>query len=163
AAAGKHLLVEKPMALTLDEAQAMIDASRAAGVKLIVGHSHSFDAPIAAARKIIASGEFGRLKMITALKFTDFLHRPRGAEELDTALGGGVVFNQAAHQVDILRLLAGGLAESVVAQTGIWDPSRPTEGAYNAMIRFAGNVAATITYSGYAHFDSDEFLDWTSE
>jgi phthalate 4,5-cis-dihydrodiol dehydrogenase len=162
-AAGKHVLVEKPMAVSLDEAQAMVDSARHAHVKLVVGHSHSFDAPIAATRKIIASGEFGALKMITALNFTDFLYRPRRPEELDTSAGGGVVFNQAAHQVDIVRLLAGGLAESVVAQTGIWDGSRATEGAYTAMIRFPGDVAATLTYSGYAHFDSDEFLDWISE
>src|ERR1700761_435604 len=162
-AAGKHVLVEKPMAVSLDEAQAMVDATRKAGVKLIVGHSHSFDAPITETRKIIASGEFGALKMITALNFTDFLYRPRRPEELDTSAGGGVVFNQAAHQIDIVRLLAGGLAERVVAQTGVWDASRATEGAYTAMIRFPDDVVATITYSGYAHFDSDEFLDWTSE
>jgi phthalate 4,5-cis-dihydrodiol dehydrogenase len=163
AAAGKHVLVEKPMAVSLDEAQTMVDAAREAHVKLIVGHSHSFDAPIVETRKIIASGEFGRLKMITALNFTDFLYRPRRPEELDTSAGGGVVFNQAAHQIDIVRLLAGGLAESVIAQTGVWDTSRATEGAYTAMIRFPDEVVATITYSGYAHFDSDEFLDWTSE
>ena len=46
--------------------------------------------------------------MITALNYTDFLYRPRRPEELDTAQGGGAVFNQAAHQVDIVRLLGGG-------------------------------------------------------
>ncbi|HEX4194698.1 MAG TPA: Gfo/Idh/MocA family oxidoreductase, partial [Stellaceae bacterium] len=163
ARAGKHVLVEKPMALTLAEAEAMVAAARQAGVTLIVGHSHSFDAPIAAARAIIASGEFGAVKMITALNFTDFLYRPRRAEELDTASGGGVIFNQAMHQVDIVRLLAGGLAESVRAQTGIWDAARPTEGAYTALLRFAGDIAATITYSGYAHYDSDALLGWIGE
>lgn len=163
AAAGKHILVEKPMALSLDEAEAMIEAAAKARVALVVGHSHSFDAPIAATRRIIASGEFGPLKMVTALNFTDFLYRPRRPEELDTARGGGAVFNQAPHQVDIARLLAGGLAESVVAQTGVWDRARPTEGAFSALLRFAGNVGATLVYSGYAHFDSDEFVDWMSE
>src|SRR5579871_5290554 len=43
---GKHVLVEKPMALSLDECRAMIEAARRAGVSLIVGHSHSFDLPI---------------------------------------------------------------------------------------------------------------------
>ncbi len=163
AKAGKHVLVEKPMALTLAEAEAMVTAARAAGVKLLVGHSHSFDTPIAATRAIIDSGEFGAVKMITALNFTDFLYRPRRAEELDTALGGGVIFNQALHQIDIVRLLAGGLPESVVAQTGIWDASRPTEGAYTALLRFAGDVAASLTYSGYAYFDSDALLGWIDE
>ena len=163
ARAGKHVLVEKPMALTMAEAEAMVAAARQAGVKLLVGHSHSLDPPIAAARAMIESGEFGRVKMITALNFTDFLYRPRRAEELDTAAGGGVIFNQAMHQVDIVRLLAGGLAESVSAQTGIWDAARPTEGAYTALLRFAGDIAASITYSGYAHFDSDALLGWIGE
>ncbi|MGH7073410.1 MAG: Gfo/Idh/MocA family protein [Stellaceae bacterium] len=163
AEAGKHILVEKPMTLQLEEAEAMIDSAAKAGVVLLVGHSHSFDAPIATTRKIIASGEFGPLKMISTLNFTDFLYRPRRPEELDTAQGGGVVFNQAAHQVDIARFLAGGHTESVVANTSIWDESRPTEGAYNAVLRFAGDTSATLVYSGYAHLDSDELLDWISE
>jgi phthalate 4,5-cis-dihydrodiol dehydrogenase len=163
AAARKHILVEKPMALNLAEARAMIAATKKAAVKLIVGHSHSFDAPIGMTHRIIESGEFGELKMIAALNFTDFLIRPRRPEELNTAEGGGVVFNQAAHQVDIVRLLAGGLAETVVAQTGIWDSARPTEGAYSAMIRFPGEVVANLVYSAYAHFDSDELADWVSE
>ena len=162
-AAGKHALVEKPMALTLDECRAMVDAARAAGRHLIVGHSHSFDAPIQRTRELIASGAYGRLRMITALNFTDFLYRPRRPEELDTTRGGGAVYNQAAHHVDIARLLAGGRAKSVRAQTGAWDPARPTEGAYSALIAFEDGAFATITYSGYAHFDSDEFTGWIGE
>lgn len=163
ARAGKHILVEKPMALTIDDADAMIAAARNAGTKLLVGHNHSFDAPIAATRALIESGEFGAAKLITALNFTDFLYRPRRAAELDTAQGGGAIFNQALHQIDIVRLLAGGVIESVSAQTGIWDRSRPTEGAYSAWLRFADNVAASLTYSGYAHFDSDALLGWIDE
>ena len=156
AARGKHVLVEKPMAVSLGEAQSMIDAARAAGVHLVVGHSHSFDAPVLRARAIVESGELGRVRMITALDFTDFLYRPRRADELDTAAGGGVVFSQAAHQVDIVRLLAGGLARSVRAFTGAWDASRPTEGAYSALLAFEDGAFASMSYSGYGHFDSDE-------
>jgi phthalate 4,5-cis-dihydrodiol dehydrogenase len=161
--AGKHALIEKPMALTLDECRTMIDAARAARKQLIVGHSHSFDAPIGLTRKLIESGAYGRLKMITALNFTDFLYRPRRPEELDTSRGGGVIYNQAAHHVDIVRLLGGGRLKSVRAQTGTWDGSRPTEGAYSALLTFEEGAFATITYSGYAHFDSDEFTGWIGE
>jgi len=161
--AGKHALVEKPMALTLDECRAMIEAARAAGKHLIVGHSHSFDAPIARTRELIASGRYGRLRMITALNFTDFLYRPRRPEELDTSRGGGAVYNQAAHHVDTVRLLGGGRLKSVRAQTGAWDAARRTEGAYSALLTFEDGAFATITYSGYAHFDSDEFTGWIGE
>ena len=163
AAAGKHVLVEKPMALTLAECDAMIAACRAAGVHLIVGHSHSFDAPYLEARRLIASGGCGQVRMIQALNYTDFLYRPRRPEELRSELGGGVVFSQAAHQVDVVRLLAGAPVERVRAITGSWDPRRPTEGAYCALLWFAGGAFASLTYSGYGHFDSDEWCGGIGE
>jgi phthalate 4,5-cis-dihydrodiol dehydrogenase len=163
AAHKKHVLVEKPMALSLEECEAMIAAARDGGVQLIVGHSHSFDAPILHARKLLDSGRFGKVRMIHALNYTDFLYRPRRPEELDTRRGGGVVFNQAAHQVDIVRLLAASPVSSVNAATGAWDAARPTEGAYSCQLRFRDGAFATLVYSGYAHFDSDEFAGWIGE
>jgi len=160
---GKHTLVEKPMAVTLDECATMIDATRRAGVQIVVGHSHSFDAPYLRAHEHIAAGTYGAVQMIHAFNYTDFLYRPRRPEELDTAKGGGVVFSQGAHQVDIVRLLGGGRARSVRARTGAWDRARPTEGAYSAMLTFEGDAFATMTYSGYAHFDSDELGGWIGE
>lgn len=163
AAHGKHLLVEKPIALTLADARSMIDAARSAGVHLIVGHSHSFDAPILRTRALIDSGAFGAVRMIQAMNYTDFLYRPRRPEELDTAQGGGALFNQAPHQVDLVRLIGGGRVKSVRAQTGAWDPARPTEGAYSALLSFDTGAFASLTYSGYGHFDSDEFEGWIGE
>lgn len=163
ASRGKHVLVEKPMALTLEECRAMAEAARSAGVQLVVGHSHSFDAPIQRTRELIAGGEFGRLRMISALNYTDFLYRPRRPEELDASQGGGAVLNQAAHHVDIVRFLAGGVVRSVRATTGAWDPARPVEGAYAALLTLADGAFATISYSGYAHFDSDELCGWIGE
>jgi phthalate 4,5-cis-dihydrodiol dehydrogenase len=160
---GKHVLVEKPMALALEDCRSMIDAARKAGVQLIVGHSHSFDLPILKTRELVRSGAYGALRMITALDFTDFLYRPRRPEELATESGGGAVFNQAAHQVDIVRLLAGGKVSNVRAFTGNWDRARPTEGAYSCLLGFDHGVFATLTYSGYAHFDSDEFMGGIGE
>ena len=160
---GKHLLVEKPMALTLEDCRSMIDAAREARVALVVGHSHSFDRPILQARKIIEQGLVGKVRMITAFNFTDFLYRPRRPEELATELGGGVVFNQAAHHVDVVRLLGGGRVKSVRAATGAWDAARHTEGAYSCLLSFEDGAFATMVYSGYAHFDSDEFNGWIGE
>jgi phthalate 4,5-cis-dihydrodiol dehydrogenase len=163
AAHGKHVLVEKPMALTTDDCLEMIAAAKQAGIKLLVGHSHSFDLPYLRASEMIRTGDYGRVCMINALNFTDFMYRPRRPEELDTKAGGCVVFSQAAHQVDIVRLLAGAKATSVRALTGRWDPRRPTEGAYNAQINFDNGCFASLTYSGYAHFDTDEFNGWSGE
>lgn len=160
---GKHVLLEKPMALSLGECDAMVNECRHAGVHLVVGHCHSFDAPYLRAREIVQGGSVGAVRMIQALNYTDFLYRPRRPEELDTARGGGVVFSQAAHQVDVVRLLAGSAVTRVRAATGAWDPERPTEGAYAALLWFANGAFATLTYSGYGHFDSDEWTGWTGE
>lgn len=163
AAHGKHVLVEKPMALSLAECDDMIGACHDAGVYLIVGHCHSFDTPYLRTRELIASGEFGAVKMIHALNYTDYLFRPRRAEELLTSEGGGAVFSQAAHQVDVARLLAGSRPTHIRAAVGNWDPARPTEGAYSAMLWFENGAYASLSYNGYAHFDSDEWTDWTGE
>lgn len=160
---GRHVLVEKPIALTLDDAAKMIEAARSARVQLIVGHSHSFDAPILRTRALIEGGAFGRVRMISALNYTDFLYRLRRPEELDTGHGGGALFNQAPHQVDIVRLLGGGRVHSVRAMTGAWDATRPTEGAYAAILNFADGAFASLVYGGYGHFDSDEFQGWIGE
>jgi len=160
---GKHVLVEKPMALTLAECERMIAAAEYARVRLIVGHSHSFDRPILRAREIIEAGDLGRVRMISAQYFTDFMYRPRRPEELVSERGGGVVFSQAAHQVDIVRLLAGGVVSRVRAVTGAWDGSRPSEGAYAALLTFDDGAFASLVYSGYAHFDGDEFCGGLGE
>ncbi|HYF17161.1 MAG TPA: Gfo/Idh/MocA family oxidoreductase, partial [Ramlibacter sp.] len=163
AAHGKHVLLEKPMALTLPECDDMIRQCRDAGVRLIVGHCHSFDAPYLQARALIQGGTLGQVRMIHAINYTDFIYRPRRPEELRTEEGGGVVFSQAAHQVDVVRLLAGSEVVRVRAATGAWDPERRTEGAYAAMLWFANGAFASLTYSGYGHFDSDEWCGWFGE
>jgi phthalate 4,5-cis-dihydrodiol dehydrogenase len=160
---GKHVLVEKPMALTLEDCRLMIDAVKLAGVQLVVGHSHSFDLPVQRTSELISGGNFGDLRMITAVNFTDFLYRPRRPEELRSAAGGGALFNQAPHHVDVARFLARSPVRSVRAITGAWDVSRPTEGAYACLLGFANGALASLTYSGYAHFDSDELMGWVAE
>jgi len=160
---GKHLLIEKPMGLTLDECANIIEAADRASVQVIVGHSHSFDAPIMRLRALVDGGDFGSVRMINAINYTDYLYRPRRPEELDTLQGGGAVFNQAAHQVDIVRLIGGGRVASVRAVAGAWDANRATEGAYAAILTFEGGAFASLTYNGFGHFDSDEFQGWIGE
>ena len=95
--------------------------------------------------------------MINSFNYTNFLYRPRRPEELDTSKGGGILFNQVPHQIDTARLLAGGLVRSVRAQVSVLDPARPTEGQCAALLQFEGGAAAALVYSGYDHFDSDEW------
>ncbi len=155
-AAGKHVLVEKPMATSIADARRMIEAADRAGKALLVGHSHSYDAPIAAMRALVESGTLGAPRMANTWCFTDWVYRPRRPEELDIAKGGGVTFRQGAHQLDILRLLCGGRARSVRAKTFDLDPRRSTAGAHIAFVDFADGAAATAVYSGYGHLAGAE-------
>ena len=106
---GKHVVLEKPMALTLEDAEEMINSAERNGVQLVVGHSHSFELPIRGIREIVRSGQLGDLRMIHNWYFTDWIYRLRNPEELDTKLGGGITFRQGSHQFDIIRMIGGGL------------------------------------------------------
>ncbi len=160
---GKHVILEKPMALTLQECDAIIAAAERNKVQLIVGHTHAYDPAIRVMRMLIASGAMGKLGMINCFNYTNFLYRPRRPEELDTALGGGILFNQLPHQIDVARLLGGGLVRSVRAQASVLDPTRPTEGGCIAFLQFENGAAASLVYSGYDYFDSDEWHFWINE
>jgi phthalate 4,5-cis-dihydrodiol dehydrogenase len=163
AKARKHVLVEKPMATGIADCRAMVDAANAADVVLVVGPSHGFDPPVQRAADLISAGTYGRIRLVNALNFTDFVYRPRRPEELDPTRGGGVIYSQGAHQFDVVRRLVGQPITEITAIAGNWDPARPGAGSYTALMRFSGDAAATLTYSGYAHYDSDELMGWVSE
>ena len=150
----KHVLVEKPMSLTLEDADAMIQAAERNGVHLAVNVKHSFEPRIQKVRELVRSGELGQLRMIHYTYFSDWLYRPRTLEELNPALGGGVTWRQGPHQFDIVRTIGGGLVRSVRAMTGQWDETRPVVGCHAAFLEFEDGVAATAIYSGYDHFNS---------
>jgi phthalate 4,5-cis-dihydrodiol dehydrogenase len=152
----KHVIVEKPMAVTLEESTMLIEAAEKKGVELIVGHSHSFEPPIRKIREIVKSGELGAVKMINNWYFNDWIYRPRTPDELDTKLGGGITYRQGSHQFDIIRYIGGGMLRSVRAMTGRWDENRPTEGAHACFLEFENGTVATAVYNGYDHFHSTE-------
>lgn len=152
--AGKHVLVEKPMAANLADAKSMVDAAVSAGTTFLVGHSHSYDLPIQAMRALITGGTLGRVRMVNTWCYTDWIYRPRRPDELVTGLGGGVTYRQGSHQFDIIRLLCGGKVTSVKARTFDMDPARCAIGAHTVFMDFEDGAAATAIYNGYGGFSS---------
>jgi phthalate 4,5-cis-dihydrodiol dehydrogenase len=159
---GKHVLVEKPLALTMEECDAVVAAQDRTGLNVIVGHTHAFDPNIRAMYQLVASGELGRLGMIMAFNYNDFLLRPHRVDEFADSARGGIAFNQIAHLIEIVRLLGGNI-RSVRAHMGALDGARRAPGHCTAFLALDNNVAATVTYSGYDFFDSDEFHHWIAE
>jgi phthalate 4,5-cis-dihydrodiol dehydrogenase len=152
----KHIIVSKPMAVTQEECDAMSAAAERNGVKFVCGHTQSLLTPILKMAEVVWSGEFGRLGMLHTWHYTDWIYRPRRPYELDVNVGGGVVYRQSPHQIDILRLICGEKVKSVRATVMNLDPKRDAPGAYTVFLQFEDGTPATIVYSGYGHFSANE-------
>jgi predicted dehydrogenase len=160
AAAGKHVICEKPMAVTIEQCNAIVEAVERSGVKYVQGHSKAYEVAIREAGKIIRSGELGRLIHLHTWNFNDWLIRALMPNEVDTEQGAGVVFRQGPHQIDIVRYLGGGRVRSVRAVTGRHAPNFPRcEGNFTALLEFESGAAATLVFDGYGYFDIAE-LTW---
>ena len=115
---GKHIVVEKPMALTLGDADAMIQACDQAGVKLFVVKQNRFNVPVVKLREALEQGRFGKLILGTVrvrwCRTQSYYDQAswRGTWAMD----GGVLTNQASHHVDLLEWMMGDV-ESVFARS----------------------------------------------
>ena len=115
---GKHVVVEKPMALTLDDADAMINACDRAGVKLFVVKQNRFNVPVVKLREALEAGRFGKLVLGTVrVRWCRTQAYYEQASWRGTwAMDGGVLTNQASHHVDMLEWMLGDV-ESVFAKS----------------------------------------------
>jgi UDP-N-acetyl-2-amino-2-deoxyglucuronate dehydrogenase len=146
ARAGKHVLVEKPMALTLADADAMIVAAREAGVRLGVTFQRRTEPAYTSLRNALQAGELGRVVLaIVALPYVRtqayYDDAPwRGTWDQD---GGGVLMNQGIHLVDLLVWLLGDV-EEVEARVATAAHRIEVEDVVAANMRFASGALGTI-------------------
>lgn len=143
---GKHIVVEKPMALTLADADRMIAACRDSGVQLFVVKQNRFNVPVVRLRQEYETGRFGRLIMGTVRvrwardqKYYD-QDSWRGTWHLD----GGAFTNQASHHIDLLQWMMGGEVESVFAKSGTYLVNTETEDTGVALLKFKNGALGMI-------------------
>jgi phthalate 4,5-cis-dihydrodiol dehydrogenase len=160
--AGKHVIVEKPMACSMAEADQMVATSEREGVTLLAGHTRSLSIWNRAMRRIALSGALGPLRAIHLWAYTDWMVRPRTPDELDPEQGGGIVFRQGPHQIDTIRVLGGGMLRSVRGMTGRWMESRPVPGYFTAYLEFEDGTPATIMHNGYGYFLMSTLYPWST-
>lgn len=158
---GKHVAVEKPMAVTLEQADEMIAAAKENGVKLLAAHTSSYQTPVRAMRRIALSGEMGAPRAISICSYTDWMLRPRTEEELAPEAGLGLIHRQSPHQIDVVRLLGGGRLRSIRGTTARWMKERPVPGFYTAYLEFEDGMPATILHNGYGYFMTTELYPWS--
>jgi UDP-N-acetyl-2-amino-2-deoxyglucuronate dehydrogenase len=152
AGAGKHVVTEKPMAISLADADALVQACDAAGVHLFVVKQNRLNPPVQLLRRAVEKGRFGRIYVAnTTVRWT----RPqeyydaapwRGTWEFD----GGAIMNQASHYVDLMQWLVGPV-ESVVAKTATLARRIETEDTGIAVIRFRSGALGVIEVTVLTH------------
>lgn len=142
---GKHIIVEKPMALSTSDADRMIECAKANNVKLCVSHQNRFNAPIKKLRAAIEGERFGKLiNGMANIRWTRdmgyYTQAPwRGTYELD----GGTLMNQCIHDIDLLQWMMGEV-ESVYAQTGTFMRDIEAEDFGAIMIRFKNGAIGIV-------------------
>lgn len=156
AAAGKHVLLEKPIDATLDRAVATVEAFERAGSKLAIVFQHRFRLGALALAELIAAGRLGRLVSASAAvrwwRGPDYFAQPgRGMKARD---GGGVLMTQAIHTLDLFLSLVGPVAALSAFHANSGLRAIDTEDVAVAALRFAngaiGTIDATSTaYPGY--------------
>ena len=142
---GKHLVVEKPMALTLSDADKMIRACDLNGIKLFIVQQNRFNVPVVKLRKALDAGRFGKLVLGTVrvrwCRTQDYYNQSpwRGTWALD----GGVLTNQASHHVDMLEWMMGDVL-SVFAMSRTALVNIEVEDTAVVLLRFASGALGVI-------------------
>lgn len=141
----KHVLVEKPIARTVEEAERMIAAARDAGVKLVVAENFRFLPAVRKSRELIAEGALGEIRVIQIHEETDFAFE--GWRNDLRLMGGGVFVDGGVHVVDMLMNL-GGMPATIYAAK-LPQALRELEGedGIAMMARLPGGAIALINYS----------------
>jgi len=162
AESGKHMCVRKPLGLTMEECQRVVEAAERNDVKVLAGGQTQGTNPLVQRiREMILKDELGPLRAINMWAYTGWMLRPRMPQEVDETLGGGVVWRQTPHQIETIRWIGGGRVRSVRAMTGRWRPERPNATGYlAAFLEFEDGTPVTMVYDAYGYFDSVELISW---
>jgi predicted dehydrogenase len=147
ASAGKHVLVEKPMAATPEACERMISAARKAGTLLTVGYNHRYFEALKLVRDVVASGEIGTLSHVRAYTGHGGLAEFKAPWMYDKdVMGGGALMDNGTHIIDLVRYIAGDPAEVFgFATHKVWGLGVEDEGI--ALLRTAEGVTASIEAS----------------
>jgi len=141
----RHIVVEKPMALTLDDADAMIRTCDQNGVKLFVVKQNRFNKPVQKLREALEAGRFGKLVLGTVrvrwCRTQEYYDQDswRGTWKYD----GGILANQASHHVDLLEWMMGSV-ESVFAKSATALARVETEDTAVVVLKFANGALGVV-------------------
>ena len=145
AAAGVHVLCEKPISVSVADARTMIDACEQAGVQLMIAFPCRYSP---AAQRLMALVQEGELGEILCIKGTNRGENPGGWFNDPSLAGGGTVIDHTVHVVDVMRTMLGQEVVKVYAEIDtVFDPSLPCDDAGVLTMNFEGGCVATLDAS----------------
>jgi predicted dehydrogenase len=150
AEAGKHVLCEKPLALSAADAQAMVDACEAAGVRFMEAFMYRLHPSWLAVRELVASGRIGRLRAVQSW-FSYYNDDPTNIRNI-AAVGGGALMDIGCYNINLSRMLFGaepGRIEASISR----DPDLGVDILTSALMEFPDDGIATFTCSTRAEED----------
>ena len=136
--------MEKPLARTVEEAQAIVAVAADADVTLMVAENYRFMPPVLAARQMVERGEAGALRLVQLQE--DFPFQPvewRNDSEIN---GGGVLIDGGIHKASLLAYLAGNPTEVYAAQVPSAQPGLEAEDGVVAMLRYPSGLVGVINH-----------------
>lgn len=150
ARAGKHIMVEKPMAMDVDACDRMIAAAREAGVQLFVAHTERFIEATRVAKRILESGDVGTPVMATDVWYQPFRRPTRQPWMLDRARGGGFLQMAGSHMIDRLVFLLGANVKNVRASVRTaYHPDVKCDDAVMAFMEMENGIPCTWATTSY--------------
>lgn len=160
--AGKHVLCEKPMAMTVAEGEQMIAASKRSGRKLMIAHMWRFDREIVWLRDLIANGQLGRVFKVKSHAIWLYDGPPPGSWFVSPEFaGGGALADMGIHSIDTLRFVLGGARPTkVFASAGAFFRDIPLDDTATVLLEFEGGVAGLIE-AGWYHLYADGLEGYT--
>ena len=147
--AGKHVLVEKPMALSLEHCDDMIEAGRRNGVKLMVGQTQHFLGPNMKAKEILDSGELGPIVTAVCYSVKNWGFENRRPQYRSRFHGGGYWIGLGVHIVDRLSWLVGSQAARVKARIGTKSHYQAADDYGVAFVDYKNGVPGVAVCVGY--------------
>ncbi len=156
ASAGKDILCEKPIALTLADTDAAIDAAARAGVRLQVGFMRRWEPDYVRAKARLASGDFGRPMLFKSLQFDA---EPPPLAFADPAVSGGIMIDMGIHEFDLARwLMAGEVVEVHAYGSTYAHPTLASVGDVDSAVvnlRFANGSTGTVELARNTTYGED--------
>ena len=147
ARAGKHVLCEKPLGISVAECDDMIAACREAGVNLMVGHTHRFIAEHMRAQEMLQAGAIGEVLHIHDSIIGATRHKDMGWRGVRAQAGGGVFMDNGVHSADRLRWWIGAEVTAITARVGHYGARTEGEDHGVAYLEFANGATATMEIS----------------